>query len=145
MWEMNQIICIAILTILSVMDICYRKVPQLLLIIGSIGVVCFQYSKGGVQGWVLGAGICVGILFLLLSKVTQEGIGYGDSWGILILGGFLGVWGVLEVLLVAFLLLIVVGIFCLVTGRLGRKTTLPFYPFLTVGYVVTVVMGVFSL
>lgn len=48
----------------------------------------------------------VGILFLLISKVTEEGFGYGDSLAILILGIYLGFWGLIGVLSGAFLLLV---------------------------------------
>lgn len=49
------------------------------------------------------AGIGVGVLFLLVSKVTEEAIGYGDSVAIMILGGYLGFWKVVGVLAAAFL------------------------------------------
>ena len=42
------------------------------------------------------AGIGVGVLFLLVSKVTEEAIGYGDSVAIMILGGYLGFWKLWE-------------------------------------------------
>ena len=47
----------------------------------------------------------MGVLFLGFSWATRERMGYGDSWAILILGIFLGLWGLLEVLAAAFFFL----------------------------------------
>ena len=74
-----------------------------------------------------GAG--VGILFLLVSKVTREGFGYGDSWAILALGIYLGLWGVLDVLVGTFCFLAVAALVCLTAKKMSRKHTIPFIPF----------------
>mgnify|MGYP000600478300 CR=1 FL=1 len=59
-----------------------------------------QTNVGDLAG--ICAGIGVGVLFLLVSKVTEEAIGYGDSVAIMILGGYLGFWKVVGVLAAAF-------------------------------------------
>ena len=53
-----------------------------------------QTNVGDLAG--ICAGIGVGVLFLLVSKVTEEAIGYGDSVAIMILGGYLGFWKLWE-------------------------------------------------
>ena len=83
-----------------------------------------------------GAG--VGILFLLVSKVTREGFGYGDSWAILALGIYLGLWGVLDVLVGTFCFLAVAALVCLTAKKMSRKHTIPFIPFLAAGYLLSV-------
>lgn len=60
------------------------------------------------------AGGLSGILFLWISKITNEAIGYGDSLAILILGIYLGIWGLLEVLMTAFFILGIIGLICVV-------------------------------
>ena len=50
-------------------------------------------------------GVGVGIAFLGISRLTREGVGYGDSLAILILGICLGLWKSLAVLTVTFLIL----------------------------------------
>lgn len=65
-------------------------------------------------------------------------MGYGDSWAILILGIFLGLWGVLEVLAAAFLLLTLVSVVLLARKRMSRRLSVPFYPFLAAGYLISV-------
>lgn len=63
------------------------------------------------------AGGLSGILFLWISKITNEAIGYGDSLAILILGIYLGIWGLLEVLMTAFFILGIIGLICVVIKR----------------------------
>lgn len=78
------------------------------------------------------AGIGVGVLFLLVSKVTEEAIGYGDSVAIMILGGYLGFWKVVEVLAAA---IFTSGVCSVILAFRGRVKTMPFFPFLTLGYI----------
>ena len=82
---------------------------------------------------VLGLGIGVG--FLLISRLTQEQIGYGDSWLILILGMYVGSGKLITLLLVAsFGAALFSFIFCMV-HRWNRNFTIPFVPFLAAAYV----------
>lgn len=138
MWEMSQFIVIAVLAGLSVVDIYSRQIPVSVLVGGSLSVLGYQIfiEKGNV--WLIIGGIGVGILFLLVSRSTREGIGYGDSWVILILGIYLGVWRLLEVLAAAFLILEAAAVVCLVIKKMSRKYKLPFLPFLTIGYLYSV-------
>ena len=78
------------------------------------------------------AGIGVGVLFFLVSKVTEEAIGYGDSVAIMILGGYLGFWKVVGVLAAAFF---TSGVCSVILAFRGRVKTMPFFPFLTLGYI----------
>ena len=87
--------------------------------------------------WVLLGGILAGAVFLLISKVTDEEVGYGDSWGILVLGTYMGIWRLLEVLSIAFLLLGAAAGAVLCTKRMSRKCALPFFPFLAGGYIMS--------
>ena len=90
---------------------------------------------------IVGAGGLSGILFLWISKITNEAIGYGDSLAILILGIYLGIWGLLEVLMTAFFILGIIGLICVVIKRKKKGLAFPFYPFLTVGYLLGVCIG----
>lgn len=83
--------------------------------------------------WIGGAGI--GILFFFISKYTREAIGYGDSWIILLLGIYLGLWDLLWLLSIAFTVTGVLAVFLLAFRKCSRKITIPFVPFLTLAYV----------
>lgn len=74
------------------------------------------------------------MLFLIISRVTEEGMGYGDSWGILVFGIYLGLWELIEVLLTAFFILAVFSAAVFIRKKLRGGYAIPFYPFLTGGY-----------
>ena len=100
----------AVLTGLSVMDYRIRKVPR------DVLLLCMVLT-GNVDWKLSVAGGLSGILFLWISKITNEAIGYGDSLAILILGIYLGIWGLLEVLMTAFFILGIIGLICVVIKR----------------------------
>lgn len=134
MWKVSQIICLGSLAGLSVTDVYYRKVPVEILVMGAAGTFIYQLCCRSISRWVLAGGIGVGVLFLLVSKVTREGIGYGDSLAILILGAYMGLWELLKVLSGTFVLLFAVSAAGLSMKKMSRRYTLPLFPFLTVGY-----------
>ena len=137
MWELSQMICMGILLSLSVIDIHFRKIPADILVLASIAALAYQGMTEKADLWLAAGGAGVGILFLLVSKVTREGLGYGDSWAILALGLYLGLWGVLDVLAVAFGLLAAASIICLAVKKMSRKHSIPFIPFLAAGYLIS--------
>lgn len=140
MWTVSQIICLGSLTGLSVTDIYYRKVPGEILAMGAAGTLIYQLYSRSVSPWVLAGGAGVGVLFLLGSKVTREGIGYGDSLAILILGAYMGLWELLKVLSGAFFLLFITSVAGLCMKKMSRKYALPMFPFLTAGYLLVLLV-----
>lgn len=129
------VIIFGMMLFLSVADIRSRKIPTTGLLLW--GVVTIAY-----QGWMvwrgeirienvcLGAG--VGILFLIISRITEEAIGYGDSVAITILGAYLGFWGILENLAGAFFISAIWSIWQVSIQK--SKRSISFFPFLTTGY-----------
>lgn len=138
MWTVSRMICMGVLISLSVVDIYYRKIPVDILIMGSLSALGYQIFIEKGDPWLILGGTGIGILFLLVSKITGEGIGYGDSWAILIMGVYLGIWRLLEVLAGAFLILAAVSGVGLAVKRMSRKLRIPFFPFLAAGYLISV-------
>lgn len=132
-------ICMGVLMAAAVTDIRYRRIPVWILILGNVSAIIYQLLWHREDLLLLAGGVMVGGLFFLLSKVTEESIGYADSWGILCLGIYLGLWKLIEVLAGAFFLLALGAIIVLIRKKMKRKTALPFYPFLTAGYVLWMV------
>ena len=141
--RMVDIVVLLILTGLSVSDIRNKKVSRKVLTLWGLLTVFWkivdfyqirvflekmeQTNVGDLAG--ICAGIGVGVLFLLVSK---EAIGYGDSVAIMILGGYLGFWKVVGVLAAAFF---TSGVCSVILAFRGRVKTMPFFPFLTLGYI----------
>lgn len=118
MWTVSEIICLGSLAGLSIADIHYRKVPGEILAMGAVGACVYRICMEQENVWILGGGIAIGILFLFISRVTGEKLGYGDSLAILILGIYMGIWKLLLVLSGAFTLLTIGAVLVLSSRKM---------------------------
>ena len=123
-----------LLAVVGVIDWRKREIPMSLLFIMSAGVIIFAIYCKDITLWYRLAGGALGILLFVVSTVTKEAIGYGDSWLILLLGVHLGIFRVLQLLFVASLLAVIFALFYLWVRKWNRGATLPFVPFLTIAY-----------
>ncbi|MFI3209335.1 MAG: prepilin peptidase, partial [Eubacteriales bacterium] len=73
--------------------------------------------------------------FLILSKITDEKLGYGDSIVMLLLAVYLGWWHLLTVMIWTFTASYIYIIINLLRKKLQKGDSLPFLPFLSIGYV----------
>lgn len=138
----SKMICLGILLGMAVMDILSRKIPVEILILANISALIYQVGTGKEDVVIIIGGIAVGCIFMLISKITGESLGYGDSLGILGLGIYLGFWKVLEVLSGAFFMAALAAVLVLVRKKMSRKCAMPFYPFLAASYTMWVVMSI---
>lgn len=129
------------LAIAAKKDVQTKEITIGYLCVGIVFVLFYQIIWGKPSLLAFIAGIITGLFFLCLSKWTEEGIGYGDSLMILIIGAFLGVWKLMVVLMVAFVSVSLVSGIGLKMGKLTRKSTVPFYPYLLFGYVGALLCG----
>lgn len=141
MWTLSQAVCMGLLAGISVVDIYFRKLPAVWLLAGNVAALGYQIFVGKGDVWLIMGGIGIGILFLLVSKVTGESMGYGDSWTILIMGMYLGIWELIEVLAGAFFLLAIFSVIGLTVKKMSKRLRIPFLPFLAAGYLLNVVTG----
>ena len=135
MCELAEVGMLLFLAIAAKRDVKTKDITIGYLVIGITVVLIYQifWRKLSVLSFVLG--IITGGIFLGLSKLTEEGIGYGDSLMILILGAFLGVWKLMLVLMIAFLGVSIISMIGLHMGVLSRSSKVAFYPYLLAGYV----------
>jgi leader peptidase (prepilin peptidase)/N-methyltransferase len=95
--------------------------------------------------WTMLGGAAIALAFMgLLYVASRGGMGDGDVRLSPLLGGYLGWLGLGYVpagLFLGFLFGSIVGVAGMVAGRAGRKTALPFGPFLALGTVVAVFIG----
>ena len=66
-------------------------------------------------------GGAVGLVFLAVSKVTEEAFGYGDSMVIGVLGIYLGFWNLLSMLVLTFILAAMTAMFVLTKQKFHRS------------------------
>lgn len=126
---------IVFLVICTILDIKTRSLPVWFMIVGNIAAVVFRLFNWNQRPGLWLGGMAIGLIFLLVSKWTKEGFGYGDSWMILILGISLGLWDILLLLGIALTCSGVLACVLLIKGGWSRKISFPFIPFLMLGYV----------
>ena len=134
MWEITDAIGIVILIVLTVADLREKKISVFSLFVSSTAFCVFRLYdwKGREKEYISGA--IIGILFLLISWTTKQAIGYADSLIILSLGFYLGFWNTISMLGISFVFSAMTGLFVLYRCGWSRKAAMPFFPFLTIGY-----------
>lgn len=83
------------------------------------------------------------MVFFLVRLASRGGVGYGDIKMITAAALILGIYGTFSFLLVSHVLAAVAAIALLVSKKATRKDGLPFGPFFYLGYLVTILTGMF--
>lgn len=91
-------------------------------------------GKSGIAAGIWGT--VPGIVFLFLSFLTRQGIGYGDSILMVLLGLSLGMEEAMGVILLALFLAGIWAVFLLFGKRAAAKQEFPFLPFLLISFAV---------
>ncbi len=102
-----------------------------------IGCILTLISICIIQEWKIHLiGLVIGSIFILISKLTQQALGYGDSIICVLIGTGLGANQLIEYCTIGFL---ICSIICIIGVRLriiSTKSEIPFLPFLFCGYIV---------
>ena len=142
-WIMCQLLFAVYMSILAIMDIKWKKLSLAALMSGFIILTAGFLCGRNIHVMLLAAGAGVGIVFMVVSRVTEEAFGYGDSILILIMGGFIGFWNILSLLVAAFSMAALFSIFMLLRKKFHRKSAFPFVPFLTAAYIGGMIIGAY--
>lgn len=150
-WEVPAYCVLAAgLVALAAIDISHFRLPTpVILVTGAAGGLLLVLASAATHRWTAllhaaVAGVACFAVFALLYVVARRAMGYGDVRLAALCGTFLG-WLSYRVALVGVLLGIVAAgaaaLALLASGRAGRKTRLPFGPFLALGTVAAVLYG----
>jgi len=136
--------------LLAVIDIACKRLPHVLVLPAiAVSAVILLGIAAGTGDWArleragLGA-LALTVLFGLLYLLPGRAVGLGDVTLAALLGGYLGFLGWRFVVLGAVLPWLVnapVLIVLLVSGRIGRKATVPFGPAMLAGALLAVLAG----
>lgn len=134
MREVTDVVCAGVLCVLTWSDLKEKSVSILSIFISGMAFFVFRLcsTSGNWKGSV--SGVFVGVLFLFISWISKQSLGYADSLIIMELGFYLGFWETLFMLGIAFLLSAFAGLFVLLKCRWSKKASIPFLPFLLIGY-----------
>lgn len=142
-WTLCQLLFAVYMIVLMLMDIKWKKLSLAALMSGFIILTAGFLCGRNIHVMLLAAGAGVGIVFMVVSRVTEEAFGYGDSILILIMGGFIGFWNILSLLVAAFSMAALFSIFMLFRKKFHRKSAFPFVPFLTAAYIGGMIIGAY--
>src|SRR3954451_23933686 len=140
----------AIIVVLSVIDLATLTLPRRIIHLGLLGGAVLLLFGALADGeprriWWAAAGAAIAFaFFFLVHLASPRSMGFGDVRLSALLGLHLGWLGLLHVpvgLFLGFLLGAVVGVALMAVGRAGRRTALPFGPFLALGSLVTILIG----
>jgi len=84
-------------------------------------------------------GFIMGIGVVLLSKITKGKIGSGDGLVLCVTGLGLGFWGNLELFALALTIAAAFSAGLLILRIAGRKSSIPFIPFLLISYIILLI------
>lgn len=151
-WELPAFLYLAAITVaLTLIDLDVKRLPNAIVLPSYVvGLVLLGGAAAITGEWeaLLRAGlgmVAMFAFFFVLALIYPAGMGFGDvklagvlglylgwlGWGELVIGGFLG-----------FLLGGVVGMGLMVVRKAGRKTAIPFGPFMLVGALLSIVVAV---
>ena len=96
MCKIEDFIMLLFLLWCSISDLRTKKIPTVLLIIMSLTVIMIRliFIRQEIAG--MAGGALMGAIFWLISKYTNQAIGYGDSWLLGNMGIYLGGISMLE-------------------------------------------------
>ena len=79
MWMIEAMLWLLVMTGVAIMDIRKRQVPELVVWAAGAESVLFHIYIREMSVWLILGGAAIGGGFLLVSKFTEEEIGYGDG------------------------------------------------------------------
>lgn len=130
-----DILIAGVLLTLAVMDFIKKEVPLVLIILLACICVISRVSLG-TNIMFLGLGVSVGSILIAISLMTKEKIGLGDGLIVTSLGLFLGVSRTVWMLFWASLIMTIVSVILLISGKRKIESRLPFIPALFIGFLI---------
>jgi leader peptidase (prepilin peptidase) / N-methyltransferase len=150
-WELPAFLYLAAIGVaLAVIDLDTRRLPDVIVLpsyavgAGLLGLASLLHRDAGSAVRMVLGGAALWGFYRVLRLIKPNGMGWGDvklagvlggylawlSWGALVVGGFAG-----------FLIGGVSGLLLILAGRAGRKSTIPYGPYMLAGTLVGVLWG----
>ena len=130
-----EIILFGFLGICAVWDSMEKKIPLAVVWLGIITAIMLHIQgMTENQSWLaVVLSVVPGVLFWMISFATNEKVGYGDGWLLVMIGVFNGLWKCFLILLVGLAAESLVALVLLAMGRASKNRRIPFAPFLLFG------------
>ena len=138
MWV--EIVLFLFLAVCAVCDGIWKRIPIAVVWMGVLTAVLLRLEGAmGEASWLAaGLSLAPGVMFWLLSFLSEEKVGYGDGWVLLMIGLFLGAGRCFLILLTGLMAESFVVLLLLAFRKVHRDRQVPFIPFLLLGMGVVV-------
>lgn len=140
---LQEICVVMMLAVGSIWDIRWKRIPAGLLILNVLlGMILIVTNReiAWRQDWYLYVvGILIGIILLLTGRFCGGCIGAADGIMTAVIGGMIGYQETLLLLMNAVLAAAIFSILLIAIKKAGRKTAIPFLPFMLLGYIIILV------
>ena len=130
-----NVLLLIFLFLAAVSDVRCREVSLILVGAAFLSGLLLRVVLEKCSFWEILFGCIPGCAMLLLSWLTKQAVGFGDSALLVSTGVFLGVLKTLFLLGLSFLAAGIFAAVLLIVKKKKRKEELPFLPFLMTGYV----------
>ena len=130
----KMIIVGVILIVEGITDIKKHEIYINVLLIGLIVSGLVMVFEGNIQWMSIISGLTEGIVLAVMSLLTKGEIGMGDAFLCMVTGIILGGRYNMAMFLFAGILCSIFSAFLLMIKKAGKKTKIPFVPFLIPGY-----------
>jgi leader peptidase (prepilin peptidase)/N-methyltransferase len=137
---LKYITLLLIFMVISVTDIKYRIIPNIVIVFGLVTGTLFLFLLPFPWSYVTGAAACA-VFMLLIYIISRGGTGEGDVKLALVAGMYLG-WPLGAVFLfLAYLAGGIAALLLIISKKLDRKSAMPFGPFLAFGGIAAALYG----
>lgn len=133
-----------LLVLCSFFDIKWKKIPLWAFLAGGVWALASVVISCVVQGSVMQviggtlAATLPGIIFLILSFLTEKKVGYGDGILLIILGVLEGLKNVSFICCIGLFLQSLVAVVLVMLRKADKQTCIPFIPFLLTAKIILV-------
>ena len=136
MQEINKVLILIFLALLSVFDIKTKQIPLWLILTFAVIFAGMCFVNGYVGHAALLLRLLPGIFLLAVAFATKQSMGYGDGVALLLVGLLLDIWTSTALLLLALLISAATSVIILLSKKGDRQTKLPFMPFMLAAWMV---------
>ncbi len=127
------------LTFQSLFDLRHREIFLPVTVMTALAGIFLRAAEGNVLILPLLAAFLPGILFFGFAVATRGSIGIGDALEVLLFGIYLSFGAVLASVFCALLLSSLCSVYLILRKKKGKRTCIPFLPFLLLGYLTLLV------
>jgi leader peptidase (prepilin peptidase)/N-methyltransferase len=130
--------------VIGILDFRYQDIFNVTIwfgmVISGVFLTFIQISGGNATIYMLSGAAGFGLIALVI-LITRGGMGWGDAWLLLIIGMLLGPSLTAFAFFIASIAGGIVGTYLLTARKMGRRDSVPFGPFLIIGFYSALLIG----